>query len=160
MCLSHIFEKTPPKEEGYVELQNVVCDARTFRVARTCYFGRNDRTMAEKDYTELTLCRDRILFGDSDHVKYDYLATFYRVSSASVIINTFTSLDMRTKSILAGDSVTGVRVVFDHPVANVFLNTLYGYLETYKRYDTYDKTVRNYMSFKHMFRRKRRPPIS
>jgi len=165
MCLSYLFEKFVhrkpiSRERGYVELQSVACEPRTFRVVRSCYFRRHEKTMVEKNYTELTLCGDRILFDDSDHVKYDYLATFYRVSSTSVILNTFTNLDMNTRSIFAGDSVTGVCIIFDRPVANVFLNTLYGYLKTYKRHDTYDKTVKNYISFKHMFRRKHRPPIS
>jgi hypothetical protein len=165
MCLSYLFEKISKRRSqesssGYVELQNVVCGPVTFRVVRSCYFRRSEKSLVEKDYTELTLCKDRILFNDSDHVKYDYLATFYRVSDTCVIINTFTNLDMHTNSIFADDSITGVCIVFDRPIAARFLKTLYGYLETYKRYDTYDKTVKNYISFRQMFRRKRRPQTS
>lgn len=162
MCLTYFFEKFKKRKpnDGYVELQNVTCDSVNFNVSRACYIRSSENTIAEKDFCDITLCKDRILFGDNEYVKYDYIGTFYQSTEMSVMINIFGNLNPHTHSLYIDDSLTGIYIVFDRQIARHVLRTLYSYIENYKQYDTYDKNVKTYISFRQMFKRKRRPPVS
>ena len=155
MCWKHLFETVSPKnanESKYIQLENIECDSIVYNVTRVYYIKKSEKLICPKQFKTITLSRDRILFDDDEHIKYEYIANFMSNKSTSIFINTFTNIDKVNKFLYVDDSISTIYIQFETRESIRFSNDLIFYLKNYKKYNSWDKKIKNFKVFKLCFR--------
>ena len=72
--------------------------------------------------------------------------------STSIFINTFTNIDKVNKFLYVDDSISTIYIQFETRESIRFSNDLIFYLKNYKKYNSWDKKIKNFKVFKLCFR--------
>ena len=153
MCLRYLFKKrTTALEPKYIPLQSIVCEPIIYELKKCTYFKKNRFGILKKNIDTITLLKDRILLGENEHVKYDYIGTFVHHSKHTVIVNTFTDINLHTKELFPTDSITTLILTLEKPLAKHFIKNCIDYITSYKKYNSFDKSVKNFRCFKLLYK--------
>ena len=120
-------------------LQNIVCFQIHINIINKTFIN------------EITLLKDRILLGENEFIKYDYIANFVRGSNNTLIINTFTDINIYSKELIVSDCITSIIIELGEPVAKKTIVNCMDYIMSYKKYNSFDKSVKNFRCFKILF---------
>ena len=155
MCLKYLFKKrTTTLEPKYIPLQSIVCEPITYNIKKLVYYKKSQKLGIRKKFVHgITLLKDRILLGETEYIKYDYIANFVRGSNNTLIINTFTDINIYSKELIVSDCITSIIIELDEPVAKKAIVNCMDYITSYKKYNSFDKSVKNFRCFKILFSR-------
>ena len=153
MCLKYLFKKRKNAlEPKYIPLQSIICEPVTYNVKKLIYYKKQKRLVINKNFiNEITLLKDRILLGENEFIKYDYIANFVRSSSNTLIINTFTDINIYTKELIVSDCITSIIIQLDTPNAEIAIANCMDYIVSYKKYNSFDTSVKKFKCFKLLF---------
>ena len=152
MCLKHLFEKVSKKpEDNYIQLEDIVCEPTSFDVKQVFFIKKDEKLVCNKNFNTITLSKDRIIFDDVEHIKYDYIMNFNSSRNNSVIINTCTNIHKIAKFLYVDDAMTSIAIQFNRPESVKFMKDLMFYLNNYKKYDSWDKRIKEFKVFKLCF---------
>jgi hypothetical protein len=155
MCFKYLFEKVSKTKDNikYVQLQEVVTEPISFKLDKVLFISKTDRVTFIRDYKKLTLIRDRIILDDHDFIKYEYIVNFTQMPKGLVSMNIFAKLDSELKTFKLDDSVSSMIISFEKKhFSYMFLNELMKSLVNYKKYNSWDKKIKNFKMFKQCFK--------
>jgi hypothetical protein len=128
-----------------------VCDPITFCTKYISFFNENDDIYLKKgDVQFVQFVKDRMILGDYDYMKHDYLFDINLVNSNVIHLRYFADFDVHSKSIYVSDALTTVIIHLALPNGRKFLDKLLWYLNNYKKYDMNDKSIKKFNSFKNI----------
>ena len=149
MCLKYLFKKRTSK---YIPLQNIICEPITYNVKKLLYYKKSQKLGIHKKFiNDITLLKDRILLGESESIKYDYIANFVKSSNNTLVINTFTDINIYSEELVVSDCITSIIIELDTPIAKRTITTCMDYITSYKKYNSFDTSVKNFKCFKLLF---------
>ena len=153
MCLKYLFKKRETTlEQKYIPLQNIICEPITYNVKKLVYYKKSQKLGIRKKFVhDITLLKDRILLGENEYIKYEYIANFSRRYNNIIVINTFTDINIYTKQLFVSDCITSIIIELDEPVAKKAIVNCMDYITSYKKYDSFDKSIKNFKCFKLLF---------
>mgnify|MGYP001098302292 CR=1 FL=1 len=153
MCLGHLFKKRINiPEPKYIPLQSIISEPITYNVKKLVYYKKTHKIgIRKKNINDITLLKDRILLGEIEYIKYDYIVNFVRGHNNTLIINTFTDVNVYSRELIVSDCITSIIIVLDEPVANKAIDNCVDYITSYKKYNSFDKSVKNFRCFKILF---------
>ena len=152
MCLKHFFEKVPKKpEDNYIQLEDIICEPTTFNVNQVYFIKKDEKLVCNKNFSAITLSKDRILFDDVEHIKYDYIMDLNYSRNNYMVINTCTNIHKIAKFLYVDDAMTSIAIQFSQPESAKFTKDLMFYLNNYKKYDSWDKRIKEFKVFKYWF---------
>lgn len=153
MCLKYLFKKrTTTLEPKYIPLQSIVCEPVTYNVKRLLYYKKSHKLSIHKKFIgDITLLKDRILLGENEFIKYDYIIDFIRSSNNTLVINTFSDINIYSEELVVSDCITSILIQLNDPWAEQVIMNCMDYIVSYKKYNSFDKSVKNFKCFKRIF---------
>lgn len=155
MCLKYIFEKVfkTNDETKYVQLQEIICEPIIFNISGIVFIKKQEKKIYRKNYKNIILAKDRLIFDEIEKLKYEYIINFQRFSRDSVVINIFADLDEKSQTFFVCDSISSILIKFNIPHdSEKFQTELMNYLLNYKKYNSWDKRVKDFKMFKKCFK--------
>lgn len=162
-CLKYLIEKikySKNEEEPkvkYIPLQNIICDPLEYEVTR-CWFiaYKQDRNIA-KERTEqikkITLSKDCILLGDEENLKYDYILNISTISSKCFRINLLGDVNIHDGRMHLADNLATIVIKLEDKKTHEFIKNLMIYITSYKKYNSFDKSVFGFKTFKKYYKK-------
>jgi len=155
MCLKYFFEKiaNTNEETKYVQLQEVICEPVMFNINKIAIVKKQERKIYKQNYRNIILAKDRLIFGEIDNIKYDYIIDFKQISDDSVVINVFADFDENLQKLFIEDSISSILIKFYVSYdSEKFIKELMDYLLNYKKYNSWDKRIKEFKMFKKFFK--------
>ena len=150
MCeiLSSLFKKHSEQVIKYVPLQKIICDPTSYPLKNCTFINVKDKIAIEKYMVE-EVCFEKIGFtlGGYEFLKYDYILDMFVKSDDVLIINTFTTVNT-SGELIVDDNITSIVLKFEKNIAYKVMKQLLKYINSYQKYDTHDKSVLKFKSYK------------
>ena len=154
MCLRHFVEtlkskknSTPPPTK-YIPLQNILCEPESFNLQRCMYHSYNIKVNKTEKVNCVELQKDRFVLGEEEHIKYEHISHVRHISRFMTVVYVFASINKTYGTLHFEDHPTGIVFTFERPLSTKFVDTLFKYIISYKKYNSFDKTAMSFKSFK------------
>ena len=155
MYLKYLFEKILKNNEEtkYVQLQEIIGEPVMFNISRIVFLQKQEKKIVRKNYKNIILAKDRLIFNEIDKLKYDYIINFQQISDGSIVINVFADLDEDRNQLVIGDCISSILIKFNiHYESKKFQIELMNFLLNYKKYNSWDKRIKDFKMFKKCFK--------
>tara|TARA_R110002012_G_scaffold204534_1_gene374263 strand:+ start:244 stop:729 length:486 start_codon:yes stop_codon:yes gene_type:complete len=159
-CLKYIVEtfhkpKEPPGPK-YIPLQSIICEPLEYNVTK-CIFSTHRLNAIKRDKTQdiscITLSKDRILLGDNESLKYDYILNISRISPKIFRINIMGDINKHDGRLVVADGLLSIIIQLADKSSYEFINQLLMYITSYKKYNIFDKSVFGFKTYKLFFKK-------
>jgi len=148
MCLSNFFTifKKDEKKVVYQELSNIYDETYEFNILKCSYMWANNIAI-KHDISKVKIGKDRLIFSNDEFFKFDYMLRFMHRSKNMLTIVALGFVN-DSNQLTKADAKCAINLKFtsDNNITQ-FLTDLHKHILIYKRYDTYDKSVKKFKNF-------------
>jgi len=124
-----------------------------YNIKKNKIVKKQERKIYKQNYRNIILAKDRLIFGEIDNIKYDYIIDFKQISDDSVVINVFADFDENLQKLFIEDSISSILIKFYVSYdSEKFIKELMDYLLNYKKYNSWDKRIKEFKMFKKFFK--------
>ena len=145
MCLPCFKRKNSQIE--YKELSTICEESDEFNILKCSYIW-NKKIAVKNDINHVKIGKDRIIFANDEYFKFDYMLHFLKRTEnvlTIVSLGIITNLNELKKA----DSICTINLKFtSEKNLDQFISDLRKHILIYKRYNSYDKSVKKYKNFK------------
>lgn len=161
-CLKYLIEKFKKSfkvnepEVKYIPLQSIICEPLEYDVKR-CMFVSHKVARISINRSEkiklLTLTKDCILFGEDESIKYDYILNIEIINSMCFKLNILGDINIHDVKMYPADNLASILIQLECKKTRHFIKHLMIYITSYKKYNSFDKSVFKFETFKNYFKK-------